>query len=141
MENNSIYYEGNLYYTVTALSREITSAAENAFLDLGLTPSDALLIMCLNEKTPIQPTEVSEKILLAPSTITRMVEKLEKRSIVSRRQEGKYTFLSPTAKGRDLYDSIRNTWDELHQHFLTQIGEERVTALLDITNEVTPAIL
>jgi MarR family transcriptional regulator, organic hydroperoxide resistance regulator len=140
MDKDTTYYEGNLYYTVTALSREITAAAEHAFLDLGLTPSDALLIMCINEKSPIQPTEVSERILLAPSTITRMVEKLEKRSIVSRRQEGKYTFLTPTSKGRDLFESIKTTWDELHQHFLTQIGEERVTALLEITNEVTPAI-
>ena len=88
------YYADNLYYTTTAFSRCISSIAENAFMDLGLTPSDAYLIMVVNEKPNVQPTEISEKILLAPSTITRMIEKLEKRSIVTRTQEGKYTYVA-----------------------------------------------
>ena len=64
------YYADNLYYTTTAFSRCISSIAENAFMDLGLTPSDAYLIMVVNEKPNVKPTEISEKILLAPSTIT-----------------------------------------------------------------------
>jgi MarR family transcriptional regulator, organic hydroperoxide resistance regulator len=127
------YYSDNLYYTTVALSREIASIAETAFLDLGLTPSDAYLVMTVNEKPSIQPTEISEKILLAPSTITRMIEKLEKRSIVTRRQEGKYTYVTPTAKGVDMYTSIIAKWDEIHNNFLARLGEPTVSNLVSST--------
>ena len=129
------YFGDNLYYTTTAFSREISGIAENAFADLGLTPSDAYLIMCVNEKPNIQPTEISEKILLAPSTITRMIEKLEKRNIVTRATEGKYTFVAPTAKGKDIYTSVIQKWDEVGALFAQKLGESTVTSLIQFTTQ------
>ena len=129
------YYADNLYYTTTAFGREISSIAENAFLDLGLTPSDAYLIMVVNEKPNVQPTEISERILLAPSTITRMIEKLEKRSIVTRAQEGKYTYVAVTTKGKGLYASILAKWDEINAVFLKKLGDSAVGTLVQHTSE------
>ena len=129
------YFADNLYYTTTAFSREIASIAEIAFADLGLTPSDAYLIMCVNEKPNIQPTEISDKILLAPSTITRMIEKLEKRSIVTRSTEGKYTFVAATAKGKDIYIAIIKKWDEIGALFTAKLGDSTVTSLVQFTTQ------
>jgi MarR family transcriptional regulator, organic hydroperoxide resistance regulator len=129
------YFGDNLYYTTTAFSREIASIAENAFADLGLTPSDAYLIMCVNEKPNIQPTEISEKILLAPSTITRMIEKLEKRDIVTRATEGKYTFVAATLKGKEVYLSIIKKWDEVGILFTKKLGDSTVSSLIQFTTQ------
>jgi MarR family transcriptional regulator, organic hydroperoxide resistance regulator len=134
------YYSDNLYYTTIALSREIASVAETAFMDLGLTPSDAYLVMAVNEKPNIQPTEISEKILLAPSTITRMIEKLEKRSILMRKQEGKYTYVTPTTKGMDIYGSILATWDNVQNKFKAQLGNEVMLNLIE-SNSIATAKL
>ncbi len=129
------YFADNLYYTTTAFSREIASIAEIAFADLGLTPSDAYLIMCVNEKPNIQPTEISDKILLAPSTITRMIEKLEKRSIVTRSTEGKYTFVAATVKGKEIYIAIIKKWDEIGALFTAKLGDSTVTSLVQFTTQ------
>ncbi len=129
------YYTDNLYYTTTAFSRQISSIAETAFMDLGLTPSDAYLIMVVNEKPNVQPTEISEKILLAPSTITRMIEKLEKRSIVTRTQEGKYTYVAVTTKGKDLYTNIIATWDNIQATFTNKLNEDTVSLLVQNTSD------
>ncbi len=129
------YYTDNLYYTTTAFSRQISSIAETAFMDLGLTPSDAYLIMVVNEKPNVQPTEISERILLAPSTITRMIEKLEKRSIVTRTQEGKYTYVAVTTKGKDLYTNIIATWDDIHATFTNKLNEDTVNLLVKNTSD------
>ena len=129
------YFADNLYYTTTAFSREIASIAEIAFADLGLTPSDAYLIMCVNEKPNIQPTEISDKILLAPSTITRMIEKLEKRSIVTRSTEGKYTFVAATPKGKEIYIGIIKKWDEIGALFTAKLGDSTVTSLVQFTTQ------
>ena len=131
------YYTDNLHYTTVALSREITAVAEIAFLDLGLTPSDAYLIMTVNEKPNIQPTEISEKILLAPSTITRMIEKLEKRNIVTRAQEGKYTYVAATNKGINLYVLILEKWVEINDSFLAKLGDDSVANLVNFTSDAT----
>ena len=131
------YYTDNLHYTTVALSREITAVAEIAFLDLGLTPSDAYLIMTVNEKPNIQPTEISEKILLAPSTITRMIEKLEKRNIVTRAQEGKYTYVAATSKGINLYVLILEKWVEINDSFLAKLGDDSVANLVNFTSDAT----
>ncbi len=129
------YFGDNLYYTTVAFSREISSIADVTFADLGLTPSDAYLIMCVNEKPNIQPTEISAKILLAPSTITRMIEKLEKRDIVTRTYEGKYTFVAPTAKGKDIYGSVVKKWDEIGAQFTKKLGDSTVSSLIQFTTQ------
>jgi MarR family transcriptional regulator, organic hydroperoxide resistance regulator len=126
------YYADNLYYTTTALCREVSNIAETAFMDMGLTPSDAYLIMVVNEKPNIQPTEISEKILLAPSTITRMIEKLEKRDIVVRSQEGKYTYVAPTPKGKELYGNILNTWDNINGTYTRRLSDGTVDDIVMI---------
>ena len=134
------YFADNLYYTTTAFSREIASIAEIAFADLGLTPSDAYLIMCVNEKPNIQPTEISDKILLAPSTITRMIEKLEKRSIVTRSTEGKYTFVAATPKGKEIYIGIIKKWDEIGALFTAKLGDSTVTSLVQFTTQAAAVL-
>jgi MarR family transcriptional regulator, organic hydroperoxide resistance regulator len=134
------YFGDNLYYTTTAFSREISAIAENAFADLGLTPSDAYLIMCVNEKPNIQPTEISEKILLAPSTITRMIEKLEKRDIVTRATEGKYTFVAPTAKGKDIYGSVIRKWDEIGAIFSQKLGDSTISSIIQFTTQAAEVL-
>jgi DNA-binding MarR family transcriptional regulator len=134
------YFADNLYYTTTAFSREIASIAEIAFADLGLTPSDAYLIMCVNEKPNIQPTEISEKILLAPSTITRMIEKLEKRNIVTRTNEGKYTYVAATAKGKEVYTSIVEKWNEIEGIFTTKLGDSTVSSLVQFTTQAAAVL-
>jgi DNA-binding MarR family transcriptional regulator len=126
------YYADNLYYTTTALCREVSNIAETAFMDMGLTPSDAYLIMVVNEKPNIQPTEISERILLAPSTITRMIEKLEKRDIVVRSQEGKYTYVAPTLKGKELYGNILNTWDNINGTYTRRLSDDTVDDIVMI---------
>ena len=63
-----------------------------------------------------------------------MIEKLEKRSIVTRTQEGKYTYVAVTAKGKDLYANILATWDNIHALFTQKMDEETVKLLVQHTS-------
>ncbi len=119
----------NLYFNIIALAREVATVAENTFVDLGLTPSEALLILVVNEKDETQPSDISERISLAPSTITRMIEKMEARNIVSRRHEGKYTFVSSTEKGKNLNAALVEKWAETQLLFRSILGDSLVNSL------------
>ena len=77
MEKTKSKYCGCLYYSVNALSRVMTKIADEEFGVTGLSSSYAFLLMTVNEKPGIQPKEISQHMQLTPSTVTRLVEKME----------------------------------------------------------------
>lgn len=131
------FFEDNLYFTVNAFARELSVVAESYFSVIGLTPSDAMLMLVVSSKPNVQPTEVSEKIKLAPSTITRMVEKLEKKDLLLRTSESKYTFINATEKGQNLFPTISETWLNVYKHFNNQIDLMSIEKLIQQTSEAS----
>ena len=131
------FFEDNLYFTVNAFARELSVVAESYFSVIDLTPSDAMLMLVVSSKPNVQPTEVSERIKLAPSTITRMVEKLEKKDLLVRTSESKYTFINATEKGKNLFPAISETWLNVYKHFDNQIDLSDIEKLIQQTAEAS----
>jgi MarR family transcriptional regulator, organic hydroperoxide resistance regulator len=124
-------YCGCLYYSANALARCITKIAEDEFAITGFSPSYGFLIMSINAKPGIQPKELSEIMLLTPSTITRLIEKLEYKGLVERKNVGKTTEVYPTAKSIELEIVIKEAWFNLYKKYTNLLGEEvakRLTA-------------
>jgi MarR family transcriptional regulator, organic hydroperoxide resistance regulator len=117
-------YCGCLYYSTNALARIITKMAEDEFAITGFSPSYGFLLMSINAKPGIQPKELSEIMLLTPSTITRLIEKLEHKGIVERKNVGKITEVYPTSKSLELEPIIKEAWIKLYQRYSEILGEE-----------------
>ena len=73
-----------LYYSANALSRLMTRMADEEFALAGVSSSYAFLLMTVNGQPGIQPKEISQKMQLTPSTVTRLVEKMEARALLER---------------------------------------------------------
>lgn len=101
-----------------------TRMAEEEFSKVGLSPSYAFLIMTVAKKQGIQPGEISKALELTPSTITRLIEKMEKKGLLRRKFEGKTTEVYITAKGEALTDEIKKCWLSLYLRFSDILGEE-----------------
>ena len=69
-----------LYYSANALSRIMTKISDDEFAITGLSSSYAFLLMIVNENPGVQPTEISHQMQLTPSTVTRLIEKMEYRN-------------------------------------------------------------
>lgn len=67
-----------LYFSANALARAVTRIAEEEYAAVGLAPSHAFILMTVNKQPGITAGEVADIMLLDPSTVTRLVEKLEK---------------------------------------------------------------
>ena len=113
-----------LYYSANALARVITKMAEEEFAISGFSPSYGFLIMSVNAKPGIQPKELSEIMLLTPSTITRLIEKLENKGMVERKNVGKITEVYPTPKGLELETIIKEAWSKLYEKYSDILGED-----------------
>jgi len=128
MENRKDYCRC-LYYSANALSRAVTRMAEQAFAGAGLPPSYAFLVMSINKYPGVTAGELSELQMLTPSTITRLVEKLEKKGLAKRVTEGRSTLVFPTPASVALDGQIREAWKGLYKKYVAILGEEEAQTL------------
>ncbi len=117
-------YCGCLFFTAGALARELNKQAEAAFAPTGLAPSYAFLLMTVNAQPGLSSGEAAAKIALTPSTVTRLIEKLEARGLVTREAAGRSVHLHPTEASRTLDPAIRAAWADLYQRYVAVMGAE-----------------
>jgi len=129
---------GCLYYSANALGRIITKMAEEEYAITGLSPSYAFLLMIVNKKPGVQPSEISDKMMLTPSTVTRLIEKLEYQGYLKRRSEGRTTLVEPTEKSLKISDTIQQAWVNLYKRYVALLGEETAKKL---TQEIYEAAI
>ena len=127
---------GCLFFTTVKVSRVFGKMAEEAFSKTGLSPSHALLLYLVNQKEEILQKELGETLHLTPSTITRLIEKLEHKTLVSKRCEGKSVILSTTPQGIALQKSIMESWILLHEQYQGILTEEETAQFLNLSKKL-----
>lgn len=125
-----------LFFSSTKLAREFSKIGEETFKHIGLSPSHAMLIYVLNLTDEIQQKELGERLYLTPSTITRFIEKLEYKGLVTKRSEGKNVFVCSTAQGKELQDAIVAAWNSLYNLYEGILTEEESRQFIRITNKL-----
>jgi DNA-binding MarR family transcriptional regulator len=102
----------------------MTKLADDSFASTGLTSSYAFLIMAVVDKPGIQPKEISQQMQLTPSTVTRLIEKMEYKKLLVRQQVGRTTEVFPTDLSIELNSKIKESWKELYDKYSTILGME-----------------
>lgn len=113
-----------LYFTASRFARNITKLAEKTF-DFGdLAPSYLYMIMIVKFHPEITQKELCHKLSIAPSTSTRFIDKLEKLKLVTRKMDGKQSFITLTEEGEKVYDQFRDSLKELFSSYSEVLGRE-----------------
>lgn len=118
-----------LLFSANALSRAVTAIGDEEFGRFGLSYSHAYLLCLVVDQPGVTPTELSSALYLTPSTVTRLVEKLEQKHLVRRESEGKKTLVYPTNDGQALRLDIASAWDRVGDRCAQLVGEENVCQL------------
>lgn len=129
------YLQNCLYFTTNRLSRVITKMAEESFQRYGFSPTHAYLMMVVNEKEKVTPTELSQVLHMTPSTITRFVDKLVSKGLLERKIEGKNIFVLPTNKGREVQADIEKALHDLYCRYSEILGEDVGKSLTKIIHD------
>jgi len=130
MKTSDSKYCKCLYFTANALARKIEKLALESWSRVSLSPSHAYLLMLVAEKPGIQPTSLSEHLQLQPSTITRLIEKLEGKKLLIRTYEGKLTNVYPTPKGKDLLPRLHECLHEFYSRYSEILGKDESARLV-----------
>lgn len=118
------FLQNCLFFTTNRLSRAITKMAEEEFASTGLTPMYGYLILLVNGTPGISQKELSQKLSITASTLTRFIDKLEIKKLVERKVHGKTVLVYPTAKGKELEGTIRGMSKNLHLRYEAILGKE-----------------
>jgi len=130
MKTSDSKYCKCLYFTANALARKIEKLAMESWSKVDLSPSHAYLLMLVAEEPGIQPTSLSEHLQLQPSTITRLLEKLESKKLLVRTYEGKLTNVYSTPKGKDLLPKLKECLNEFYSRYSEILGKEESARLV-----------
>lgn len=122
-----------LFFTANALARTITRMGEEAFATVGMTPSYAFLLTLSFEQPGITQKELAARLQLAPSTVSRFVEALERKGFLVREVRGRETCVFPTEAGLALRPVIREAWHGLYERYSSVLGKEEGEALTRLT--------
>jgi DNA-binding MarR family transcriptional regulator len=125
-----------LYFSSSALARKIEKLANESWKKVGLSPSHAYLLMLVIEKPGIQPTELVHQLLLTPSTITRLIEKLEEKKLVVRTTEGKLTNVYPSPKAKSLLPELKECLNHFYQNYIAILGKEESARMVNSINKL-----
>ncbi len=125
------YLSGCLFFAASELVRKMAKIADEEFMITKLSPSYAVLLMLISENEGLCQADAAKIMALAPSTVTRFVDKLVDRGLIYRKVEGKASCLFATDEGKKLNGLVHKAWANVYQRFCDLIGEERVKRLTE----------
>jgi len=125
-----------MYFVSNALARKIEKIAQESWEKVNLSPSHAYLLMLVIENPGVQPSELSEELHLTPSTITRLIEKLEDKKLLVRTYEGKLTNVYPTPKAKELQPKLKQCVTDFYESYSSILGKEESTKLIQSMNKI-----
>lgn len=131
-EDNDQVMKENLFFLTSALFRKLSREADEVFATMGLSSSHALILLLVQKEPEIQPSSLADKMHLKPSTITRLVQKLETRQLVTKESRGRATSIVCTNEGQAMASDIEEKWQQLLDEKRDLLGERYVNVLSEM---------
>jgi DNA-binding MarR family transcriptional regulator len=126
-----------MYFSSAALARRIEKLAAGSWKRTGLSPSHAYLLMMVLDDPGIQPGALVEELLLSPSTITRLTDKLEEKKLVYRTAAGKMIKVFPTEKATAMQPELNACVTDFYEKVSAILGREESASLVGALNRIT----
>ena len=126
-----------MYFSTNALARKTEKLALESWKPVDLSPSHAYLLMIVIEEPGVQPGFLADQLQLSPSTITRLIEKLEQKKLLVRTFEGKLTNVYPSPKAKGLYTQLLSCADHFYATYSSILGIEESNRLVAGMNKIS----
>ncbi|MDB5252813.1 MAG: winged helix-turn-helix transcriptional regulator [Flaviaesturariibacter sp.] len=130
MKTSESRYSQCLYFTTAALARKVEKMAMDSWAPVGLSPSHGYLLLAVVEEPGIQPSTLGSHLQLKPSTITRLMEKLEAQKLLVRIAEGKQTCVYPSQKAKEMLPRLKACVAHFSAASTKLLGREEGTRLV-----------
>ncbi|MET9924689.1 MULTISPECIES: MarR family winged helix-turn-helix transcriptional regulator [unclassified Streptomyces] len=130
---------GPVSHAVSRVARLHRIAAGKLLKGLGLYPGQELLMMHLWDSGPVRQSELIRTLDLDPSTVTKMLQRLEQTGHVRRRpdpDDRRAVLVEATAESCALHTAVRDAWRSLEEHTLAGLESDERTELTRLLAKV-----
>ncbi|SEO04950.1 homoprotocatechuate degradation operon regulator, HpaR [Salinihabitans flavidus] len=107
--------------------------------DAGVTEQQWRVLRVLDENGPMDPTSIADQAVLLLPSLTRILQKLESKGLVTRIQsetDRRRQVVSVTPEGSALISANLEASIQIFDQLRMQMGEDRYDALLDLLSEL-----
>lgn len=107
--------------------------------DVGITEQQWRVLRVLQEAGPLEPTQIAEQACLLLPSLTRILQKLEDKTFIERRQsrdDKRKQIVSVTDTGAELILANLPTASALNDQVRERMGLARYEQLLDLLNDL-----
>ena len=114
-----------IYFSISKMFRIVNKIAEESFEKIDIYPTHGFLMIILKEEeNGLTVNQISETLAIAPSTVTRFVDKLIAKGYVKREKSGKNSITKITVEGLKIIPDIYKSWDGISEKIEEVIGNE-----------------
>lgn len=110
--------------SVNSFSRTLTSFFDERLSRFNLATSYIELMILMKENESVTQKEIADKLSLAPSTITRFVDKLKKEGYLTKKRDGRNMTIELTDKGRSVSSEMDNAYQAVVEEVRGLMGDK-----------------
>lgn len=116
---------GAIGHGISRVARLHRTAAGKLLRGAGLYPGQELVMMLLWDTGAMRQSELIKALDLDPSTVTKMLQRLEQAGHVRRRpdpRDGRAVLVEATDTGCGLHEEVTQAWTDLEEHTLAGLS-------------------
>lgn len=124
-------------YEIASLIREINSklnhSIKNEFKDTGLTVPQIMVLKTLSKGNKLKISEISKELSLVNSTVSGIIDRLEKQDIVSRirsEKDRRIVYIELSNKGNEIINNNRVIINDFFNDTFDNLDTEEINTIL-----------
>ncbi|WP_035619240.1 MarR family winged helix-turn-helix transcriptional regulator [Lacticigenium naphthae] len=128
-----------LFVVLSRAAQSVRKQVEEDIKSYGLNPTEFAVMELLYHKGEQPVQKIGEKVLIASSSITYVVDKLEKKHYVERKpcpSDRRVTFVHITPEGSSLLDSIFPQHEKRLQELFSQLDADQKIQLSEQLKDI-----
>lgn len=119
MYNTNPIRMNDFHISVNSFSRTLSSFFDERLNRFNLATSYVELLILMKQSETVSQKDIAEHLSLAPSTVTRFVDKLKNEGYLTKKRDGRNVSIELTKKGLDVSSEMETVYqsavDEIHE--------------------------
>ena len=124
----------NFHSSVNSFSRTLSSFFDDRLSRFNLATSYIELMILMKENDSVSQKQIAEQLSLAPSTITRFVDKLKKEGYLTKKRDGRNMTIALTEKGRKTSSEMDREYQSAVDDIRELMGDKYIETVGKLLN-------
>lgn len=115
-----------MHAILNSFSRDVTRLFDGYFKEYKLATPFVELLIHIHKNEKLSQKELAERMNLAPSTITRFINKLQIRGFIEKKMNGRMAYITLSEKGNERIPHLIESYRKAEETLRKKLGEKFV---------------